>query len=54
MAKKGFDLKDAGNVASGPKNDSDPSRKMFPASQTINNEATRSSVAKNPQGERTA
>jgi hypothetical protein len=54
MAKKGFDLKDAGNIPSGPVNASDPSRKWYPASQTINNESTRTGVAKNPTGERTA
>lgn len=52
MAKQGgtFSAKNTGNVPDAPKNESDPSRKWAGSKSTINDDAVRSSVAKNPSG----
>jgi hypothetical protein len=59
MAKRrgrgGFNLHDSGEEGiRAPKHETDPSCNDFPKAQTMNNEAVRTGVAKNPSGERTA
>lgn len=51
MAKgsKGFDLKDAGNIAKGPSS-ADLGVPKAPERSTVNDDAVRQSVARNPKG----
>ena len=49
-----FNAKNTGNIPDAPSNSGDPSRKWAGSKHTINDEAVRTSVTKNPSGERSA